>query len=109
MGHMPKAEVEEVMELRVTPLQWKGQDFRAMEDGADNETDVGEKALLQQQASVARTAEKEKLKGVAEARSRAELRVRRMTDKISLRAEAELDLWVDPHAAEEKETDDHIR
>jgi len=45
---------------------------------------------------------------VAEGRSRAELRVRRMTDKISLRAEAELDLWVDPHAAEEKETDDQL-
>jgi len=108
-AHLPRSEVEEIMEMKIKEDMWNTRDYSKIEDNAEDATDPKSRALLQQELQAARTQEREKQKSAAEVRERTELRVRKMTEKMTIEAEAELDkLDEAAFTALEKEMDDEL-
>lgn len=106
-AHLPRDEVNEVMEVKVDDTTWKGKSFFDIEPGGvDNDPRAA--VLKQQELAAARSAEIENQKMAVDGRKRAQVRVKRITERITRAADADLDVYENPRDEEERAQDNQL-
>lgn len=106
MADVPRDEVEEILEKKVTDATWKGvMDLGGLEDDAQDNGDPNMAALKQQRLDAAKAQEKEKQKAQEELRTRAEGRNRKRCERLVTAIEAKIEAEKDQHQSNEEKID----